>query len=377
MALSPDRSLQLRMLGALALVLGVNALVLSVAAWGVVGAASIGGMSIRTDVGLPAFAGAVLLGAVGLVALQVRYGSRTALAGLDADPVEGDGPRNVAGRVRRLATQADVPVPSVAVVDRAEPCCLTVSTDGSPTIAVTTGLLDELGDDELDAALAHEVAHVVNRDLAVVAAVAAIVDVDERLLVRERRLRRVLGNVAVLALVTGVGVLVFALPIAVLGLGYLVVSATARALLGVNAIALGLFSKTREYAADRGASRLTGDPSAVAGALETLEVDRPTRDARLHASATLGIVPRPLALETAESDDETWVERFLPPVSLERPEDPGGLERAATWVYGRTLSPARDAIRRALGWRPATHPATERRIERLRAMERRQRSDGR
>lgn len=378
MALSPDRGLQLRIVGALALVVGINALVLSVLVWSGLRLAAVGGWSMRTDLGLSLLVGVVLLGAVGLVALQARYGSRTAVAGLGLDGVnEEEGPRNVAGRVRRLATQADVPAPSVAVADRAEPCCLTVRTGGSPTIVVTTGLLDRLDDGELDAALAHEVAHVVNRDLAVVTAVAAIVAIDERLLERERRLRRVLGNAVILALVTGVGILVFALPIVVLGVAYLVVSATARVMLGVNAIAIALFSKTREYAADRGASRLTGDPSGVASALETLEADRPTRDARLHASATLGIVPRPLVFETAESDDEeTWVERFLPPVSLEGPDDPRGLGRAVTWVYGKTVPPARDAIRRVLGWRPSTHPATERRIERLRTMERRQRSEG-
>lgn len=378
MPLPPDRRLQLRVLAALALVVAVNGVLLAVLAW--IGSRALAaiGRSVSVEVGLPLSIGTVLLGAIALVATQARYGSRRAVSGLELEPVDGDGPRNVASSVRRLAAQADVPAPSVAVADRPEPGCLTVGPQHSPTIVLTTGLLGELDDDELEAALAHEVAHVANRDLPVATAVAATVAIGDRLLERERLLRRVLENTATIALVTGIGVIVFAVPILVLGLCYLLVSAVARAVLGVNAIALGLFSRTREYAADRGASRLTGNPTAVASALETLEGERPTRDARLHASATLGIVPRPLALEDDADDEERgWVERYLPPVSLERIGEPNLLERALVgvggWIHARAIEPALRTIRRVLGWRPSTHPPAEARIDRLRTLERRRR----
>ncbi|OAQ52764.1 peptidase M48 [Natrinema mahii] len=376
MALSPDRRLQFRIVGALALVVGVNVGVLSILAWSGLRVAAASGWSRPAVVGVPFVVGAVLLGAVGLVALQARYGSRSAVAGLELTAPEGDGPRNVAGRVRRLATQAAVPVPSVAIADRAEPTCLTVGSRRSPTIVVTRGLLAELDDDELDAALAHEVAHVANRDLPVVTAVAATVAIGDRLLERERLLRRVLENAVLLGLFTGVGIFILAVPILVIGVVYLVVSAVARALLGVNAIALGLFAKTREYAADRGASQLLGDPAALASALETLADPRPERDARLHASATLGIVSRPLPV--AEDDDGGevhWVERYLPPVSLEGPAEPRGLNRGLVWFHVRVVRPTAAAVRRLLRWRPATHPSTEARVEELRALERRRRED--
>ncbi|MDG5817886.1 M48 family metalloprotease [Natronococcus sp. A-GB7] len=381
MPLPPDRRLQLRVLGALALVVAVNGVVLAALAWIGSRALAVSGRSVSIELGLPLSVGAVLLGAIGLVVTQARYGSRTAVAGLGLEDVDGDGPRNVASRVRRLAVQADVPAPSVAVADRPEPGCLTVGPQRSPTIVLTTGLLKELDDDELGAALAHEVAHVANRDLPVVTAVAATVAIGDRLLERERLLRRVLENTATIALVTGIGVIVFAVPILVLGLCYLVVSAVARAVLGMNAIALGLFSRTREYAADRGASRLTGDPGALASALETLEDDelRPRRDVRVHASATLGIVPQPLGIEIADPDDgeESWVERYLPPVSLERIGEPGPFERALAWIgrsiYAGAIEPVLRAVRRLLGWRPSTHPSTEARIGRLRTFERRRR----
>ncbi|ELY75628.1 peptidase M48 Ste24p [Natrinema pellirubrum DSM 15624] len=376
MPLSPDRRLRLRIVGALTLVVGVNVGVLSVLVWSGLRVAAVGGWSRPAAVGVPFVVGTVLLGAVGLVALQARYGSRSAVAGLELTVPEGDGPRNVAGRVQRLATQAAVPVPSVAIADRAEPTCLTVGSRRSPTIVVTRGLLAELDDDELDAALAHEVAHVANRDLPVVTAVAATVAIGDRLLERERLLRRVLENAVLLGLFTGVGIFILAVPILVIGVVYLLVSAVARALLGVNAIALGLFAKTREYAADRGASQLLGDPAALASALETLSDSRPKRDVRLHASATLGIVSQPLPVSTDDDDGEVhWVERFLPPVSFEGPADPRGLNRGLVWLHVRVVRPAVAAVRRLLGWRPATHPSTEARIEQLRTLERRRRAD--
>ncbi|AGB35925.1 M48 family metallopeptidase [Natronococcus occultus] len=381
MPLAPDRRLQLRIAGALALVVGLNAVLIAAIAWSGATVLSASGRS-AIEPGLPAAVGTVLACAVGLVAVQARYGSRRAVSGLDLEDVDGggDGPRNVASRVRRLATQADVPVPSVAVADRPEPGCLTVGRQRSPTIVLTTGLLEELDDDELEAALAHEIAHVANRDLPVVTAVAATVAIGDRLLERERLLRRVLENTVLIALVTGIGVVVFAVPILVLGVVYLAVSAVARTVLGANAIVLGLFSRTREYAADRGASRLTGNPAALASALEALgEGARPRTDARVDASATLGIVPRSLALEATADDgtDESWVERFFPSVSFELIGEPNRFERAVigigTRIHARLLAPAAAGARRLLGWRPATHPPATARIERLRTLERRRR----
>lgn len=389
MALTPDHRLRIRIAGALALVVAVNGLLLSAVAWSVHRVLSASGRAVSLEFGLPIprfplVVGAVLLGAIALVAVQARYGFRLVASDLDLEAVDGDGPRNVAGRVRRLAAQADVPAPTVAVADREEPGCLTVGTQRSPTIVVTAGLLETLDDRELDAALAHEIAHVANRDLPVVTAVAATVAIGDRLLERERKLRGVLWGLALVALFSGAGLLILAVPLLALSLVYIAVSAVARALLAVNAVALGLFSKTREYAADRGASRLTGDPAALAGALETLEGVRPERDARLHATATLGIVPQPLSLDRSDEDDErTWfdrwfVDQFTVETVDEESEGPPGyvdraVERVETWLRTRILDPAKAGVRRLLGWRPPTHPPTESRVERLRRLERRRR----
>lgn len=384
MPLTPDRRLQLRIAAALTLVVGVNGLLLSVLAWSAIRVLVVSGQSPAIEVDLPLAVGAICCGAVGLVAVQAWYGSRTVVSGLTLEELEGDGPRGINGRVRRLASQADIPSPSVAIADRMEPACLTVGSQRSPTIVVTTGLLEALNDDELEAALAHEVAHIVNRDLPVVTAIAAMVSVGDRLLERERQFRAVLSGLVAVALFTGVGLLILALPLLVLGVVYLIVSAVARLLLAVNAITLGLFAKTREYAADRAGSELTGNPAALATALETLEDarKRPTQDARVHASATLGIVAQSLSVEPAAADDEkTWFEMwFVDQFALERvshgASDTTGFlnrlsERGRTWFKRTVLTPVGNSIRRVLTWRPPTHPETEARIERLRVHNRR------
>ncbi|ADD06065.1 peptidase M48 family protein [Natrialba magadii ATCC 43099] len=421
MPLTPDRRLQGRIAAAFALVVGVNGLVLSVLVWSIHRLLSASGRSLSVELGVPASVGALLVGAIGLVAVQARYGSLTAVSGLEPEPIDGDGPRNVGARVRRLATQADVPQPAVAVADCTEPNCLTVGSQRSPTIVVTTGLLDALGDTELDAALAHEVAHLANRDLTVVSAVAAIVAIGDRLLERERMLRGVL--VAMIVFVIRLGpvfglMLLFVLvaPFVAITVGFLVVSPVARLLLGIYAITLGLFAKAREYAADRGASQLVGDPAAVASALETLDGgDRPKRDARLDASATLGIVSQSLSIDWADGEgdedgdaDESWFERlFVGQFDMwrenvsefgnrqsengfdqQRSSDRGAVDADAnasagagddseskSWIVEPLVKPVvdpiRDRIRQVLTWRPPTHPTTESRIERLQMLERR------
>lgn len=427
MPLHPDRRLQLRIACALALVVGVNAVVLLILGWSIHHGLSANDHAVHVDLGLPFTVGAVLVGTLGLVAVQARYGSRSAISGLETEPIDGDGPRNIGPRVRRLAAQADVPAPSVAVADRADANCLTVGTQRSPTVVVTTGLLERLDDDELEAALAHEIAHLANRDLTVVSAIAAIVAAGDRLLARERSLRRLLVTLTAfvrsfgpLLLMPGAAVfvvlplLLFSAPIFVVTALVLVVSPVARLLLGVNAIILGLFAKTREYAADRGAIRLVGDPAALVSALETLDgIERPKRDPRLDASATLGIVPRPLSIDRPDGDDETgWFERwFVDPFDKwkanvsdgltpdqqsshwqSRDRSSGADDERKSWVIEPfvatvvapirsalgslkrwTVTPIRSGVRRLLTWRPATHPSTEARIDQLRRLEQQRR----
>lgn len=171
-------------------------------------------------------------------------------------------------RVTRLAAAADVRPPDVVVRDSATPRAFTVGTKANRTVVVTTGLVETLGDDELDAVLAHEVSHIANRDVTVMAATLAPILVAEESLAVEAD-----------------------------DLGGVLLDAAADLLLGYGQFGAGVLSRGREYAADVGAAELTGNPGALATALATLSGDRdpPTTDLResQRAVQALDVVPRP------------------------------------------------------------------------------------
>ncbi|SDJ82165.1 M48 family metallopeptidase [Natronorubrum texcoconense] len=202
-------------------------------------------------------------------------------------------------RVDRLARQADVPAPTVKIAVTRTPTALTVGyRPAESTIVLSRGLVKELDERELEAVLAHELAHVANRDAAIMSVMTIPAAKAEAFLERY----------------DGAGYL---------GLLALLLQALSRWC--VIAVA-----RYREYVADDGAVAITGEPAALAGALETLDrsvARRPTTDLRRHrTAAAFSIVPPP------------WEEhRFF--------------DRSRRFV-----------ARRLLG----THPPTKKRIERLR-----------
>ncbi|WP_123536979.1 M48 family metalloprotease [Halosimplex salinum] len=154
--------------------------------------------------------------------------------------------------VDRLAAQADMPRPVIAVIPTDKPNALSVGHGDRTVICVTLGLLKALESDQLDAVLAHEVAHLKNGDSTVmtVAGFPAAVALA--------MLWGALENMNGRAIVLGYfGAMAF---VAVLSLPLLFVTLPATLAL----------SRYREYAADRGAVAITGDPLALAEALAEL-----------------------------------------------------------------------------------------------------------
>lgn len=154
--------------------------------------------------------------------------------------------------VGRLSAQADIARPPVAVIPTDEPNALSAGTGSRGVVCVTLGLLKELDDDELEAVLAHEIAHIQNGDTTVMTIAAFPTTLALWLLGAVRR-----GTQSRLVLFVLWGLLwllvIFALPLLVASLP--------------GTLAL---SRQREYAADRGTVALTGDPYALASALATL-----------------------------------------------------------------------------------------------------------
>ena len=256
-----DAALQRRMVAALALSLLGYAALLGLLVW-----------FLPTSLAGPAVV--VLLF---VLALLVREADRVAYAVTSAVSISREDYPAAYDTLHRLAHQADVAPPALAVVPTDEPNAITAGTGGRSVVCVTLGLLERLDDDELEAVLAHEVAHLKNGDTAVMT---------------------VAGFPATL------GVILLSLSVRSFGwkaffLGYLFVPVYL-AIVGVPLLVASLpgtvvLSRYREYAADRGAVALTGNPVALATALGTLHGasdDRPDRDLRRVAGLTaFAIVP--------------------------------------------------------------------------------------
>ena len=67
---------------------------------------------------------------------------------------------------RKLATAANIDCPKICLVDNGAPCAFTTRSRGEYTIAVSVGLVESLDPKEVEACLAHEIAHIRNRDFA-------------------------------------------------------------------------------------------------------------------------------------------------------------------------------------------------------------------
>lgn len=249
---TPDRGLQFRMAASFA---GLAALYL----------AFIGALVYVTD-----FLWLLIAGLGIGVVLQYYFATPLALKTIGASTLS-DGQRpDLQRRVTALAQQADVPVPEIAVSDTEMPNAFaTGRSPSNATICITTGLLDLLSGDELDAVLAHELSHIKNRD-AMVLTVVSFLGTLTYFIVRHSIFVGGGGsgggdssNHYILAF--------FAISLIVWVGSYLVER---------------LISRYREFTADRGAVAITGKPAALASALMRIEHEMgnaPDDDLRTHA----------------------------------------------------------------------------------------------
>ncbi|PSP40897.1 zinc metalloprotease HtpX [Halobacteriales archaeon QH_10_70_21] len=205
----------------------------------------------------------VLLGSFSLV--QYFFSDRLALRSMGAKRVEPSEYPRLHDRVGRLAQQADLPKPDIAVADSRTPNAFaTGRSPGNAVVCVTTGLLDALDDEELEGVLAHELAHVKNRDVAVMT-IASFLSTIAFLIVRWGWFfggRNRNGAPVIVAILVSLVVWV------------------------VSFLLIRTLSRYREFAADRGAATITGKPSALASALVTISgrMDRvPEEDLREQA----------------------------------------------------------------------------------------------
>jgi heat shock protein HtpX len=209
----------------------------------------------------------IIVIAGGLFLVQLFASDKIALATMGVRKVTPQQAPELHAMIERLCVQADLPKPTIGVVNTQMPNAFAMGrSQKSATVVVTTGILDLLSPAELEGVLAHELAHVRHRDVMIMtiasffASIAAMI-LQFGFLFGGSRDNDNNPSAAVLILVS------------------LVVYV-------VSFVLMQALSRYREFAADRGAAAITGRPSALSSALLKISgtMERlPTTDLRAHS----------------------------------------------------------------------------------------------
>jgi len=158
--------------------------------------------------------------------------------------------------VEKLARQANIGMPEVAIFEGAPNAFATGAFKNSALVAVSTGLLQSMSKEELEAVLGHEVAHVANGDMVTLTLIQGVVNTFVIFL------SRIVGYV--------VDKVIFRTERGV-GPGFFIASLVAQVVLGILAsMIVAWFSRQREFRADRGSAQLLGSPRPMISALARL-----------------------------------------------------------------------------------------------------------
>jgi heat shock protein HtpX len=246
-----------------------------------------------------------LLVAVGMNFFSYWFSDQMVLKMYNAREVDAQSAPQFYAMVQDLARRAQLPMPRVYLINESAPNAF--ATGRNPehaAVAATTGILNVLSDRELRGVMAHELAHVKHRDI-LISTVSATMAGAISMLANfatffggrdsEGRPSNPLAGIAVAIL----------------------------APLAASLIQMAI-SRAREFEADRGGAEISGDPQALASALE-----------KIHRYA------QGIPMDAAEAHPETAQMMIINPVSA------GGLRGLFS-----------------------THPATEERVARLMALAR-------
>src|SRR5699024_10765680 len=97
---------------------------------------------------------------------QLFFSDKLALRSMGAHEVSEEEYPELHATISRLAQQADLPMPTVAVANSRVPNAFaTGRSPSSATVCVTTGIMNTLNEEELAGVLGHELSHVKNRDV--------------------------------------------------------------------------------------------------------------------------------------------------------------------------------------------------------------------
>jgi heat shock protein HtpX len=209
-----------------------------------------------------------------LLAAQFFFSDKLALAAMGAKEVTPEQAPGLHAMIERLCIQADIPKPKVAVADLDVPNAFAMGrSQKSATVCATTGIMNVLTPAELEGVMAHELAHVKNRDVLVMTIASFF------------------ASIAALMLQFG---LFFGGGDDDENPSFLVIFLVSAIVYALSFVLMMALSRYREFAADRGAAIVTGRPSALASALVKIQNNiqrHPTQDLREAEMNAFFIVP--------------------------------------------------------------------------------------
>jgi heat shock protein HtpX len=109
--------------------------------------------------------GLIAIGTVAFVGFQYVIGKKVALWSVGAEDMPEERYRQVHDSVDRICEEMDLEKPRLMVADMGVPNAFAVGRRGAGVVVVSTELMQVLTHDELEAVLAHELAHIDNRDV--------------------------------------------------------------------------------------------------------------------------------------------------------------------------------------------------------------------
>jgi len=167
-----------------------------------------------------------------------------------AQPVDPRADPELAGMIEQLARRAEIPVPALYLIDNPQPNAFATGRNPeNAAVAVTSGLLQQLSNEEIAGVIAHELAHIKNRDTLTMTIAATIAGAISMLTNFAFFFGGNRNN-----------------PLGIVGVILAAITAPIAPMLIQMAI-----SRTREYSADRDGAAIAGNPLWLASALGKLQ----------------------------------------------------------------------------------------------------------
>jgi heat shock protein HtpX len=212
----------------------------------------------------------VLVIAALLLFAQYYFSDKMALYGMGGKIVTPEEAPELHGIVDRLCALADMPKPRVAIADTDMPNAFATGRNPShAVVCATTGIMRRLDTEELEGVLAHELSHVAHRDVAVMT-FASFLGMVAGLITRFAFYSGMFGGFDDDNDNNGAGAIIAIMFVSIL-------------VYAVSFLLTRSLSRYRELSADRSGALLTGQPSALASALQKVSgaaARIPSRDLR-------------------------------------------------------------------------------------------------